>query len=69
MWTVYIILKGGKYYTGITTNLIHRLKQHGDVRLLHKEEFADKQQAALRERVIKGFSRAKKTALIAKFSR
>ena len=69
MWTVYIILKGNKCYTGITNNLIHRLAQHGDVELLYKEEFPDKYQAATREKAIKGYSRDKKQALIAKFSR
>ena len=69
MWTVYIIPKGRKYYTGITNNLIHRLIQHGNVGLLYKEEFCDKFQAAAREKAIKGYSRKKKQALIAKFSR
>jgi predicted GIY-YIG superfamily endonuclease len=69
MWTVYIILKGDRYYTGITNNLVHRLRQHGDVELLYKEDFPDKYQAAAREKAIKGFSRAKKQALVAKFSR
>jgi predicted GIY-YIG superfamily endonuclease len=69
MWTVYIILNRGKYYTGITNNLIHRLRQHGDVEFLYKEEVPDKYQAAAREEAIKGLSRTKKQALMAKFSR
>jgi len=69
MWTVYIILKNRCYYTGITTNLPHRLAQHGDVKLLYREEFPDKYTAAAMERTIKGFSRKKKETLIARFSR
>ena len=69
MWYLYIIEKNDKYYTGITTDLHNRLRQHGNPFLLYKEVFTDKYQAAMREKVIKGFSRAKKQALIAKFSR
>jgi len=69
MWTLYIILKGGKYYTGITTDLKNRLRQHSSPPLLYKETFSDKFQAARREREIKGWSKAKKDQLIAKFSR
>ena len=28
IWYVYICLRGGQLYTGITTNLNHRMKQH-----------------------------------------
>ncbi|MHC4244288.1 MAG: GIY-YIG nuclease family protein [Planctomycetota bacterium] len=69
MWTVYIILKGSKYYTGITTDLENRLRQHGNPPLLYKETFPNKHQAAAREKTIKGYSREKKQALIAKLSR
>ncbi|MHC4638320.1 MAG: GIY-YIG nuclease family protein [Planctomycetota bacterium] len=69
MWTVYIIVKGGKYYTGITKNLVHRLSQHGDVELVYRETFPDKYKAAAREKSIKGYSRKKKQTLIAKSSR
>jgi predicted GIY-YIG superfamily endonuclease len=68
MWYLYIIEKHGKYYTGITTHLKNRLQQHGNSPLLYKETFTDKHQAAKRERQIKGFSRAKKEKLIAKFT-
>ena len=61
---VYIIEKRGKYYTGITTDLKNRLRQHGNSPLLYKETFQNKHQAARRERQIKGFSRAKKQKLI-----
>jgi len=69
MWHLYIIEKSDKYYTGITTDLKNRLRQHGNPPLLDKETFPDKHQAAKREKQIKGFSRAKKGNLIAKFSR
>ncbi|MCH7558822.1 MAG: GIY-YIG nuclease family protein [Planctomycetes bacterium] len=69
MWHLYIIEKSDKYYTGITTDLKNRLRQHGNPPLLYKETFPDKHQAAKREKQIKGFSRAKKGNLIAKFSR
>jgi len=69
MWYLYIIEKNDKYYAGITTDLKNRLRQHGNPPLLYKETFSDKHQAAKREKQIKGFSRAKKQALIAKFSR
>ena len=66
---LYIIEKHGKYYTGITTDLKNRMRQHGNLPLLYKEAFPDKFQAARREREIKGWSRSKKEELIAKFSR
>ncbi|MCK4752546.1 MAG: GIY-YIG nuclease family protein [Planctomycetes bacterium] len=69
MWNLYIIQKNGKYYTGITTDLKNRLRQHGNPPLLYKESFSDKHRVAHREKQIKGFSRAKKANLIAKFSR
>jgi predicted GIY-YIG superfamily endonuclease len=64
MWCVYIIEKRGDFYTGITTNLENRLRQHGNTPLLYKETFQNKHQAARRERQIKGYSRAKKQDLI-----
>jgi len=69
MWHLYIIEKYGKYYTGITNDLKNRLRQHGNPPLLYKETFPDRHQAAKREKQIKGYSRKKKEALIAKFSR
>jgi len=69
MWHLYIIEKYGKYYTGITTDLKNRLHQHGNPPLLYKEQFADKYQAAEREKQIKGYSRAKKQNLTAISSR
>ncbi len=69
MWHVYIIQKGNNYYTGITTNLVKRIRRHGNAKLLYQENFPDVSQAAQREKQIKGWSRAKKEQLIAKFRR
>ena len=67
MWYVYMCNRNGRLYTGITTNLDHRMKQH-NAELLYSEEFADKYAAAKREREIKGWRREKKLALINKAS-
>jgi len=67
MWYLYIIEKHGKYYTGITTDIKHRMRQHGVSRLLYKETLPDKGAASRREREIKGWTRKKKEVLIAKF--
>jgi len=32
-WVVYVIERHGQYYTGITTDLPNRLRQHGDISL------------------------------------
>jgi len=69
MWHLYIIQKNRKYYTGITTNLNNRLRQHGKPKLLYQETFPDKFQAAQREKQIKGWLKTKKEKLVAKFSR
>jgi len=63
MWHLYIIQKNGRYYTGITTNLPNRLRQHANPELLYEEVFPNKFQAAKREKQIKGFSRYKKEKL------
>ncbi len=65
MWYVYICDKEGVLYTGITTNLPRRMRQHA-APLLHSEHFQDKHTAARREREIKGWRREKKLALIKK---
>ena len=62
-WCVYIILKGARYYTGITNNLPHRLLQHHVSTALYVEHFNAGSMAAIREQEIKGWSRAKKEAL------
>ena len=62
-WIVYLIEKRGQYYTGITTNLPHRLRQHQAAVLKFSEPQSSRQAAAARERQIKGWSRAKKEGL------
>ena len=63
------------YYVGITNNLERRLNQHknkksfytkqfSDVQLIYKEELKSKTLAEKRERQLKGWSIAKKRALI-----
>ncbi|MCP4714696.1 MAG: GIY-YIG nuclease family protein [Deltaproteobacteria bacterium] len=63
MWYVYICDRNGQLYTGITTDVKHRMSQHG-AELLCLEEYENKQAAAKRERVIKGWRREKKLDLI-----
>ena len=65
MWHVYICDRKGLLYTGMTTNLAHRIRQHGG-QLLYAEAHQDKHTAARREREIKGWCREKKLALVAK---
>lgn len=75
---VYIVkCADGSYYTGHTDNLESRIAQHQTgqmpgytatrqpVRFVFAEEFATRQEAFERERQIKGWSRAKKEALMA----
>ena len=75
---VYILLcSDGSYYTGVTNNLYLRLFQHemGEVprcytysrrplKLVYYEEYQNPIDAIRREKQIKGWSRAKKEALI-----
>jgi putative endonuclease len=63
MWHVYMCDRNGQLYTGITTDLAHRMQQH-QAELLYSEPHSDKQEAARREREIKGWRREKKLALI-----
>ena len=63
MWYVYICNRKGQLYTGITTDLQHRMRQHR-AKLLYSEIFQDKHEAALREKQIKGWRREKKLELI-----
>jgi len=63
MWHVYICDRNGQLYTGITTDLPHRIRQHGAV-LLYSEPHPDKFSAASREKEIKSWRREKKLALI-----
>ena len=75
---VYIIKCSDKsYYTGITNNLIKRIDEHNEgiepnsythsrrpVVLVYSQEFMDVNDAILFEKKLKGWSRAKKEALI-----
>ena len=63
MWYLYLCNRNGHLYTGITTDLDHRMVQH-QAKLLYQETFDDKFDAAKREREIKGWSRKKKDALV-----
>ena len=63
MWHVYICDRNGQLYTGITTDLDHRINQHKAV-LLYSESHPGKLSAAKREKEIKGWRREKKLALI-----
>ncbi|MDD5197135.1 MAG: GIY-YIG nuclease family protein [Candidatus Omnitrophica bacterium] len=78
-WYVYIIeCKDGKLYTGITSDLEKRIKQHNcgrgckftkyriPVKLLHSEELSSKGRALSREAQIKTLRRDKKLELIFK---
>ena len=76
-WTVYIVrCRDGKLYTGITTNLDQRIKDHNrgkgckytayrrPVRLAYSEPHPDRSCAQKREAQIKGWTRKKKERLI-----
>lgn len=79
MWYVYIVkCRDGSFYTGITTDVERRLKEHNEtskgakytkarrpVSLVFQEEAADKSVAAKREYQIKQMKRQAKEALIA----
>ena len=64
MWYLYIIERKSQLYTGITTDLKNRLRQHGKVKLIYSETHENKEKAIKRERTIKGWSRAKKLTLL-----
>jgi putative endonuclease len=71
-WLYILHCADGSYYTGSTNNLTLRLAQHqaGEgstytrsrlpVELVFTQEFPSKHEAFLRERQVKGWSRAKK---------
>jgi putative endonuclease len=75
-WLYILHCADGSYYTGSTNNLPLRLAQHqaGEgsgytcsrlpVELVYTQEFPSEHEAFLRERQVKGWSRAKKAALI-----
>ncbi len=76
MWHTYMLLCNQKtFYIGITNNPAERLKEHrerqsfftkkfSDIQFVYCERYLGKQKAALREKQIKGWSRAKKQMLI-----
>jgi putative endonuclease len=76
MWQIYILLCDNTFlYTGLTSNLKHRLKQHqnhltqttkrfSDIKLIHTENFDNKFDAAKREHEIKSWNRQKKLSLV-----
>ncbi|HHT9138986.1 MAG TPA: GIY-YIG nuclease family protein [Candidatus Wunengus sp. YC60] len=73
---IYILLCDQKtFYVGITRDLEKRLKEHqnkqsfftkkfSDIELVYKKEYPDKKSAEIREKQLKGWSYAKKKALI-----
>jgi len=76
-WTVYILeCADGSLYTGITTDLSRRIKQHeagkgakytngrGPFKLKYKECCINKAQASKREIAIKSLSRADKLRML-----
>ncbi len=62
-WWIYICNRNGVLYTGITTNLNHRMAQH-KARLLYSEHHNNRDSAVRREKQIKNWSRSKKISLI-----
>jgi putative endonuclease len=78
MWFVYILrCSDGALYVGETSNLEIRLLKHNEgaasrfteprrpVALIYSEQHAGRRSALRRERQLKGWTRAKKEALIA----
>ena len=75
-WLYILKCADGSYYTGSTVNLPLRLAQHGagerseytrhrrPFELVYSQEFPSEHEAFLRERQVKGWSRAKKEAII-----
>ena len=76
-WFLYIVeCKDKSFYTGITWNLEKRVKEHNSriksplqkskipVKLVYWERFFNRQLAAKREKIIKGWRREKKLRLI-----
>jgi predicted GIY-YIG superfamily endonuclease len=76
MWYLYILkCADGSYYIGHTNDLALRIQRHNSSRaakwtasrlpakLVYKESYQNEQEAMLRERQLKNWSRAKKEAL------
>lgn len=76
IWNVYILLCNEKiFYVGLTSNLESRLKSHVGkyniatkkfslIKLVYSEQYPNRQIAEKRERQLKGWTKAKKKALI-----
>jgi predicted GIY-YIG superfamily endonuclease len=64
-WWVYIIDRDDRFYTGITTDLVNRMRQHGGVVPVYREGPVSQADAVTREKELQGWSRQKKEALIA----
>lgn len=76
MWYVYLLLCDEKtFYVGITPDLVNRLRQHkakgsfftkkfSQIRLIYCEQYKSEHEVAIREKQLKGWSRAKKQMLI-----
>jgi len=78
MWTIYILrCSDDTYYTGVTTDMARRLKEHNElacgakytrarrpVQLVYQECVADRSIAQSREHTIRRLSRQDKVALI-----
>jgi len=77
MYYVYLIqCEGGSIYTGVTTDLERRFKEHSDKigghytrahkveKILYTEEYSTRSEALKREAEIKKFSREEKLNLI-----
>ena len=75
-WFVYMLLCDyKKFYIGITTNLQNRIFQHknklskataefSDINLVYCEKYSTENEATLREKQFKGWSKEKKQMLI-----
>ena len=75
-WAYMLHCRGGYFYVGHTDNLEHRIAQHKSgalpgftadhlpVELVWSQEFPTRYEAQAAEKQIKGWSRAKKLALI-----
>lgn len=76
MWFVYMLLCDQRtFYVGITSDIVNRVKQHknkdsfftkkfSDLKLVYCEEYPTKHEAVIREKQIKGWSKAKKQMLV-----
>ncbi len=62
MWHVYNCDRNGQFYTGITTNMSNRMRQH-KATLLYSESHEDRFLVARRAKQIKGWTRKKKLEL------